>query len=413
MALGGDGTHDDRGVGHHIPGAVVGTVGHAVGQGVTIMDGELVDLQVMGRRAADGELGGGHAADRTVLVVVGGADGGTHGIGADGVHQVGTVGDVEVDLGDDSATGNSDGDTALASLEVHTVLVGLAGGDGDVVAAHAGGLNAGEGHAVLLDDELHRAAGVVREDQVAVVQAEDGGGRGVGGHHEGQARAVGEERLGLGDEVVAIGSDLQGVGVLVDPSGHMVQLGGVGVDGQRGAVVNTIGGVGQLGDAFGQAGGGGGDVNFDVGSIRTYIFASFVRTQIVRVGVIAVRMIGDNLAGVFGIVEVSGAVAGGVLVECNHQVARAVILKRGVERDGRPAGVEGHRTRIDNVGIGHRFIVGFARECAARHVLHVDNEVVGLRLISFSQIVADRGDGTGRANLLGSIQRLDEGVIKQ
>ena len=253
VALLGDGTDDDGAVGHHVPGAVVGTHGHAVRKGVAVVYGELVELQVMGRRAADGELGGAHAADRTVFVVVGGADGGTLGIGADGVHQVGTVGDVEVHLGDDGTAGNGDGDAALASLEVHTLLVGLAGGDGDVVAAHAGGLNAGEGHAVLLDDELHGAARVVREGQVAVVQAEEGFGGGVARHSERQGRVSREERLGLCGEEAVVDDVGGGVGhaVLVHPVGDVVQLGGLGLDSHLGAVVNAVGDGVNLGHAGG------------------------------------------------------------------------------------------------------------------------------------------------------------------
>ena len=162
---------------------------------------------------------------------------------------------MEVDLGDDGAAGNSDGDAALIGLEVHTVLVGLAGLDGDVAALDAGGLDIDEGDAVLLDDELHGAAGVVREGQVTVVQAEDGAGHGVGGDGEGQRGAVGEERLGLGDEVGAIGSGLQAVAVLVFPVGHMVQVRGIGDDGDLGAVVNTIGDGVKLDHAGGKGGG--------------------------------------------------------------------------------------------------------------------------------------------------------------
>ena len=251
VTLGGDGTDDNRAVGHHIPGAVVGSDGHAVRKGVTVVYGELVDLQVMGRRAADGELGGVHAADRTVLVVVGGGDGVTLGIGADGVHQVGTVGDVEVDLRDDGTAGNGDGDAALASLEVHTLLVGLAGGDGDVVAAHAGGLNVGEGHAVLLNHEFHVTAFVVDEGEVTVVQAEHGFGGGVARHGERQGRVSREERLRLCGEEAVVDDVVGGIGhaVLVDPVGHMVQLGGVGLDGDLGAVVDTVGDGVNLGHA--------------------------------------------------------------------------------------------------------------------------------------------------------------------
>ena len=411
VAVGGNGTHRHGAVGQDIVAVAVGSVDGSLGQRTAVMDGELVDLQVVHRRTLDGHMVGVQALDRTVLVVRGGGND-TFGTAVNTqvvAHQVGTVGDMEIHLRD-AGVRDDDVDVAHAALDEHTVRVGTVGLDADGTAADVLIGDAEERHAVLRDDELHRAAFVVGEGQLVIVQVEHGFGGGVARHGERQGRVSREERFRLCDEEAIVDDVGGGVGhaVLVHPVGHMVQLGGVGLDGHLGTVVNAVGDGVNLGDA----GGGGGDVKFDVGSIRTYLFGSCVRIQIVRVGVLVVIMIGENLAGVIGIVEVFGGVVGGVLVECNHQVARAVILKRGTEGDGRPAIFEGHITRIDNVGSGHSFIVGAARECAARHVLHVDNEVVGLRPCRL-HLVADRGDGTGRANLLGSIQRLDEGVSIQ
>ena len=204
VTLVGDGADLDGGVGHDIPGAVVGSDGHTVGQCVAVVDDELVNLQVVCGRAADGQVGSVEVLDGSVLVVVGAGDGVTLIVGADGADQVGAVGDVEVDLGDAGAAVHADVDGAHAALEVHTVIIGLVGGDGDVAPGDGGRADAAEGDAVIVDHKLHVAALVVREDQVAVVEAEDSLGHGVGGHGEGQRRAVGEDAVGLGDEVVEV-----------------------------------------------------------------------------------------------------------------------------------------------------------------------------------------------------------------
>ena len=136
------------------------------------------------------------------------------------------------------------------------------GGDLDGVGG-AGALRSILDVGVADGDVTHRAVGAYRgaavelgagEDNIAV-DAEEGLGGGVGGEGERQGRAVGIEVHRVGDGIVAIG-DAAGVGVvvLVLPAGHMVQVGGVGHDGHRGAVVHDIG-VG--GSAAGDAGGNG------------------------------------------------------------------------------------------------------------------------------------------------------------
>ena len=84
------------------------------------------------------------------------------------------------------------------------------------------------------------------------------------------------------------------------------------------------------------------DVNLDVGTVGRDVLVAAVRTQVVRIWIGTVAVIGQNLVRSGGVIEVTRAVARGVLVHTDHQVADSVVLERSVKRDGRPTIVESH-----------------------------------------------------------------------
>ena len=84
------------------------------------------------------------------------------------------------------------------------------------------------------------------------------------------------------------------------------------------------------------------DVNLDVGTVGGDVLVTAVRTQVVRIWIGTVAVVGQSLVRSGGVVEVTRAVARGVLVHTDHQVADSVVLERSVKRDGRPTIVESH-----------------------------------------------------------------------
>ena len=226
--LGGEGNPGEVGIsvsgsgagGIVAPADVVDCGGEAEGVGLE------AGLDGSGLGEGQGVLGGHEgvgdgvvpAAEEVAVVRRGGVGRGAAALGRDldgvgGADALGVALDVGV-TGGEAAHGQAGADTCAALEGVEVVLCG--------------------GHNVIAVD----------------AEADEGGG--ILGEGEGQARAVGEERCRLGDEVVAVGDVGGGVfhAVGVAPALHMVQLGGVGHDGHLGAVVNDKGSVGQLSDAF-------------------------------------------------------------------------------------------------------------------------------------------------------------------
>ena len=93
----------------------------------------------------------------------------------------------------------------------------------------------------------------------------------------------------------------------------------------------------------------------------------------------------------------------------DHQVTCTVVSERGVERDGRPTGVERHGAAKHHVVGRDRLPVGVAREVASRDVLHEDVYQIRLR-IGARHVETDGIDGAGSPNFAGSVNLLNERV---
>ena len=201
--------------------------------------------------------------------VVGGSVTGDHreGVGYEVCHGIGGLGDGDDVVGVDFvADGPVMEEVAVVRLGHEGGRRAALGGELDAGGGSHGGRSAVDDGVRSALDGTHGQAGadllalveLGRGGDVIAVDAEDGLGHRVGGDGERQGREGREEGLGSGDEVVAVGDAVGGVGhaVGVHPVGHVVQLGGVGLDGQRGAVVHAVGVFGQLGDAGGGAAAG-------------------------------------------------------------------------------------------------------------------------------------------------------------
>ena len=151
------------------------------------------------------------------------------------------------------------------------------------------------------------------------------------------------------------------------------------------------------------------DVELDVGTVGGGVLVTCVRTQVVRIRVGTVAVEGDDLVSSGSVVEVTRAIARGVLVHTNQQVTCAVILERGVERDGRPTGFERHCTAKHHVRCSDRLIVSGARENISRDKLHKHIHLIGLGG-SALHVEADGIDRASSSNLVGSVNLLNERV---
>ena len=211
---------------------------------------DLIGEEVLGGRAS------GHRA--TVALPVGHRHGQHVGVGVeDGGGGEGHVG----------GQGGVGAEGVIAVGPAYEVVAVCGGGhQGAGAAALRGGRGAlagGGGMRVALDvgvGDMHHApaalpVGHVGGDLIAV-DAEHRRSGGVAGDGEGQRRLGGEHHRGVGDEVAAVGGGGQVVPVLVLPAGHVMQLGGRGVDGDHLAGDDVVGAVFEGFHAVGAAGEG-------------------------------------------------------------------------------------------------------------------------------------------------------------
>ena len=155
------------------------------------------------------------------------------------------------------------------------------------------------------------------------------------------------------------------------------------------------------------------DVDLDVVAVVLHILRSSEGTDVIRVGVGSVAVSRNQSIRSRSVVEVTGAVTRSILVDTNHQVARAVILERRVKCDGAPAGAEGHSAAKHHVRGRNRLPVGVAGKVSSRNILHEDINLVSLRLIGFTQVEADGIDGTSSTDFSSSVDLLNERIAPQ
>ena len=171
----GDGKHLHGGVALHTVdiAVVLGQVHNAGGKLGSVLDGQLVDVDVLGAGAADDQGVAVDVNDGTIGVAVGGVDSAM--VGSDGLGTVGTVGQVEGHLRDDVVARGNDGHGAGA-LDGDTIGgVGCVSNDGDATGREAGSADVVEDLSLVVDHELDIAVGLpVFQGQRGVV-VEDGG----------------------------------------------------------------------------------------------------------------------------------------------------------------------------------------------------------------------------------------------
>ena len=239
----GDGKHLYGGVALHTVdiAVVLGQVHNAGGKLGSVLDGQLVDVDVLGAGAADDQGVAVDVNDGTIGVAVGGVDSAM--VGSDGLGTVGTVGQVEGHLRDDVVARGNDGHGAGA-LDGDTIGgVGCVSIDGDATGREAGSADVVEDLGLVVDHELDIAVGLpVFQGQGGVV-VEDGGEGAVGGqlhgtrqrghavvpHHEVEAG------IGLGADLVA-----QEVARSAVRTGHGAHVLTVGVDHHGEVVVQGV-----------------------------------------------------------------------------------------------------------------------------------------------------------------------------
>ena len=239
----GDGKHLYGGVALHTVdiAVVLGQVHNAGGKLGSVLDGQLVDVDVLGAGAADDQGVAVDVNDGTIGVAVGGVDSAM--VGSDGLGTVGTVGQVEGHLRDDVVARGNDGHGAGA-LDGDTIGgVGCVSNDGDATGREAGSADVVEDLGLVVDHELDIAVGLpVFQGQGGVV-VEDGGEGAVGGqlhgtrqrghavvpHHEVEAG------IGLGADLVA-----QEVARSAVRTGNGAHVSAVGVDHHGEVVVHGV-----------------------------------------------------------------------------------------------------------------------------------------------------------------------------